>query len=173
MAIGKTFMLGLWQGLAPLCLLGAAACGPAEDPAPTAPSSAPSGQPAPDTVDRLPIPASLAGEWRVAGIDGESFDKPVGLALSADDREVWWNPRCAGLVRRYTIHGQNFRAGPLPSSVPPPSPGTPPPPVCAIGLPPHLVDAVRAMDAATQIRRTPPNGIELGGGGHSLLLYAQ
>lgn len=124
-------------------------------------------------LQRVPGPATLAGEWRVAGIDGASFDEPVGLALSADGREVWSNPRCAGLVRRYTIDGRNFRAGPQPSSGPPPSPGTPPPPVCAIGLPPHLVDAMRAIDSATQIRRTPSNGIELSGGGHSLLLFAQ
>lgn len=273
MAICETFRLGLRQGLAPLFLLGAAACGPAKDPAASATAPAASEQPvrplaaldgqwrvtaidgrkaggielwsdgkslwwepgcagqgrrfssdgsrfktlppAPggevcdiglpddlavvwarlDSADsftmqgadsvrigkgtegvelqRVPGPATLAGEWRVAGIDGVSFDEPVGLALSANGREVWWNPRCAGLVRRYTIDGRNFRAGPQPSSIPPPPPGTPPPPVCAIGLPPHLVEAVRAIDSATQIRRTPSNGIELTGGGHSLLMYAQ
>ena len=43
-----------------------------------------------------PSPAaitSLTGEWRVAGIDDRPFDEPYALALSGDERELWWEPR--------------------------------------------------------------------------------
>ena len=116
--------------------------------------------------------ASLEGEWRVAGIDGKPFDEPYGLALSADDQEVWWAPRCAGLIRSYEISGTDIRFGPSNAMRAAPA-GTPAPPVCAIGLPPRLDEVTRAIDAATTIGRTVNNGIEISGDGHSLLLFSQ
>jgi hypothetical protein len=115
---------------------------------------------------------TLAGEWRVAGIDGQALDQPVGLALSADAEEIWWAPRCAGFVRTYRISRSAFATGPAKGTVTP-KPGVPPPPVCAIGLPPRLDEVTRAIASATIIRRTGNGGVELSGGGHSLLLFAQ
>ncbi|WP_118858136.1 hypothetical protein [Sphingomonas mesophila] len=105
-------------------------------------------------------------------IDGKDFDEPYGLALSADAREIWWAPRCAGMIRSYTIDGAALRIGPA-LGTRPRRPGEPTPPVCAIGLPPRLADVARAIDSATTIRRTPANGVELSGGGRSLLLFSQ
>lgn len=136
---------------------GSAAAGP--------PEAVPAGVP-------LPSPPGLAGEWRVAGIDGQAFDEPYAIALSGDGRELWWTPRCAGMIRSYRIKGTEISFGP-PLGFTPPPPGAPPVPVCAIGLPPRLKDVVRAIDSATAIVRTASNGVELSGGGHRLVLYAQ
>lgn len=113
---------------------------------------------------------SLAGEWRVAAIDGRSFDEPVGLALSGDDQQLWWAPRCAGVARTYLIQGTTVSFG---STEPPMPAGSPPPPVCSIGLPPRLRDVVRALDDAVSIRRTPSNGVIIAGPNHDLTLYSQ
>jgi hypothetical protein len=160
------------------CIL-LAACAPQDS------GSAPAGVnptetvPAAPTLASSPAPAStlapvesLAGEWRVAGIDGAELNEPSGLALSGSVDELWWRPRCAGMARSYRIDGLAIRFGP-PAGTPPPSSDTPPPPVCAIGLPPRLADVMRALDAANTVGRTPGNGIEISGGGHSVLLFSQ
>jgi ribosomal protein S19E (S16A) len=118
-------------------------------------------------------PDSLAGEWRVAGIDNVDLDAPVGIALSADETEIWWEPRCAGMIRTYLISGTALRVALPAGSSQTAAPGTPPAPVCAIGLPPRLRDVVRALDSATAIERTASNGVLISGGGHSLLLFSQ
>ncbi len=110
-------------------------------------------------------PTTLAGEWRVAGIDGRDFNETYGLALSASETEIWWEPRCAGRVRGYAIDSGRIRIAP--------APGAPPAPVCEIGVPGRLDEVVRAFDAATAVVRTPSNGIEISGGGHSVLLFSQ
>lgn len=121
---------------------------------------------------------TLEGEWRVAGIDGGDLNEGYGLALSANVEEMWWNPRCAGMIRKYRIQGFGFSTRPATQSgraipvidneVPPP-----PPVVCAIGLPPRLPEVMTALRAATRIERTRSNGVLLSGGGHSLLLFSQ
>lgn len=131
----------------------------------------------PDTTRPSTAPlteiATLEGEWRVAGIDGQSFDEPYGIALSASADQIWWEPRCAGMARTYAIDGLGFSSGPAASEGPPPEPGGPPPPVCTIGLPPRLDDVVRALDGAVTIGRTPENGVAISGPDHSLLLFSQ
>lgn len=121
----------------------------------------------------LPTPTTLAGEWKVAAIDGKDFNENYGLALSGSAREIWWNPRCAGMARSYTIAGTALTIAPALRQGPPPRAGDPPAPVCAIGLPQRLPEVVRALDAASRIERTPSNGILISGGGHSLLLFSQ
>lgn len=121
-------------------------------------------------VPRMPAVdevTTLEGEWRVAGID-----QPEGLALSASREEIWWAPRCAGYARTYRIDGASFRTGPHIGFVER-KPGDPTPPVCAIAPPPRIGEVFRALTSATTIRRTANNGIEISGGGHSLLLFSQ
>jgi len=120
-------------------------------------------------------PVTLAGEWRVAGLDGEEFDEAYGIALSADDSEIWWEPRCAAQAVRYRIDANRFE------SVPPPAPPTADAgtgadaavAVCAIGLPERLPEVMAAIRAADRIERTPQNGVRLSGRGHSLTLFGQ
>lgn len=114
--------------------------------------------------------ASLSGEWRVAGIDGAEFNESYGLALTGSARELWWEPRCAGMVRSYRLTDSTIRFGPPVGTSPV---GTTLHPVCTIALPPRLRDVTRALDAATNIERTEANGILISGGGRSLLLFAQ
>lgn len=122
-------------------------------------------------VEPAPV-QTLEGEWRVAGIDGQALDQPVGLALSGSAEEIWWDPRCAGYVRSYRIEGGKFTTGPHLGFVPR-KPGEPTPPVCTIAPAPRIHEVFQALTSATTIARTPQNGIEISGGGHSLLLFSQ
>ena len=150
----------------------------ASEPAPSVRRTADASAPAPPVpasavpASAVPAPKSLAGHWRVAGIDGAPLNEPYGLALSADAATIWWEPRCAGLVRAYRIDGAAIAVGPDPAIKPLPA-GTTPRPVCLIAHPARLDDLARALDTATAIARTPSNGVELSGGGHSLLLFSQ
>ncbi len=137
-------------------------------PAPGGPENPP---PAPPSQAITQI-ETLAGEWRVAGIDGAPFDEPYGLALSASTQEIWWEPRCANFAFSYRIDGLRITTGEGRPSAPV-EPGAPPPPVCAIGIPPRLGDVARALDLAEYVGRTASNGVLIEGGGHSLTLYSQ
>jgi hypothetical protein len=123
-------------------------------------------------VSPRPAPVTLAGEWRVAGIDGRELNETYGLALSANERTVFWEPRCAGMVRGYRIQGGAIAFGPNPD-LPPRRPGDPPQAVCAIGLPPRLREVFEALDSATTIERTAANGVLIAGRGRSVLLFSQ
>jgi hypothetical protein len=151
--------------------------GPAATATPATPTLAPSAppQPAPQQAPAgapIPSPPGLAGEWRVAGIDGQPLDEPYGLALSGSETELWWAPRCAGAARRYRIAGFRISFEPA-AEAGGAKPGVQPPLVCAIGQPGRLAEVMRALDSAETVVRTPANGIELSGGGHSLLLFSQ
>lgn len=113
---------------------------------------------------------SLAGEWRVGGVDGISIDQPIGLVLSGTESEIWWNPRCAGLARRYRIEGSKIFFS---SAEPARQVGEPTRPVCAIGLPPKLGLVFNALDGAKTISRTESNGILIAGAKHKVLLFSQ
>ncbi|WP_340588658.1 hypothetical protein [Erythrobacter alti] len=146
------------------------ACQP-EQAAEPAPTSASQTDEPPETPVAVPAPETLAGGWRVAGIDGESLDEPYGLALMADEEEIWWEPRCAGMILSYSIEGNAFSTGPRTGE--PPASNSTPAPVCAIGLPPRLHDVSSALQLAERIELTPSNGVRISGGGRSVLLYSQ
>ncbi|GGC37431.1 hypothetical protein GCM10011371_26140 [Novosphingobium marinum] len=151
------------RGAFALLPLALAACAPAAEDGAAPPENAQSGPEAPTT---------LAGGWRVAGIDGEELDGPEGIGLLGDEDTIWWSPRCAGQERAYRISGGTIETGAGPAAEAQPS-GVPPPAVCTIGLPAGLEDVMRALDAAERIERTPENGVRISGGGHSLLLFSQ
>ncbi len=154
--------------LVPVVLLAVSAC-----QAPMI-ESAEKSQSAPATQEEVPAAgpsssvASLAGEWRVAGIDGRDFDEPYGLALRGDETQLWWAPRCAGMVRDYAIDGGRVRF-----STPATLEGSPGRPVCRIGVPPRLAEVITALDGADRIARTPQNGILISGPRHSVTLFSQ
>lgn len=150
----------------------AAGCAP-HDPVPNEVTGVPpaTAESAVSVINVAPVP-TLEGEWRVAGIHGQPVDQPVGLTLSASQEEIWWTPRCAGYVRSYRIEGSKFTTGPHIGFLPR-KPGEPTAPVCAIAPPPGVGEIFEALSSATTIARTPQNGIEIAGGGHSLLLFSQ
>ena len=117
---------------------------------------------------------TLAGEWRVARIDGEPLDELYGIAVSANRDTIWIDPRCVGAVASYVIEDDRFFPADLPAPPPlPPGVEAPPPPVCAVKLPPAASDAIGAIRAANRIERTPSNGVRLYGNGRSITLFSQ
>lgn len=144
-------------------LLAIGACGQ-PDSAANQPAAAPGSPPAAPVAAPAPpvdAPASLVGEWRVAGIDNAEIDAPIGIALSIDAKTIAYDPRCAGFVWDY-----RYAAGAL-------TPKRRQRPICEIGYEPVLDRLAAALDAARAVRRTPSNGVELSGGGHSVLLFSQ
>ncbi len=136
------------------CSAALAACQPVPNPAA-------SGGPVTGAV------ATLAGEWRVAAIDGQDFDDPHVLALRGDAERLWWDPICAAQVRRYRIDGSRIA---LSSAY---TRETAPQVICLIAPPARLAEVMRALDAAETVARTPENGILISGGGRSVLLFSQ
>ena len=116
------------------------------------------------TAEITPPAVDLAGHWRVAGIDGEAFDRPYAITLVADAQNIWWQPECALQYREYSVEGSRFIA-PVRSNA-----GLE---VCDIGFPEELTQIWEALEAADTIERTPENGIRIYGNGRSLLLFSQ
>lgn len=122
-----------------------------------------------------PVPDTLAGKWRVEEIDGLSTEGMRRMQFTADETEIWWEPRCAGFVQPYRLKGRRIDIGPEQRPPAPPRPPSadplpPPPPVCTIGLPPYLADARTALLAAETIRRDNRNHLVIAGGGHYIVL---
>lgn len=147
-----------------ILLAGLAACQPPAAAPPTPVGPPPAAAPPPPAVEPSAQVGSLAGAWRVAGIDGRSLDEPVGLSLTGDEQQLWWEPRCAGVARAYRIEGPRITFASSPGA------GGP---VCDIGQPPRLDEVVRALDGADRIARTPNNGVLISGPAHSVLLFSQ
>ncbi|RIV80291.1 hypothetical protein [Pelagerythrobacter aerophilus] len=149
----------------PLLLASAAflaACQQTEDSAAPPPQATSSPT---ETVEQTPsreAPASLIGEYRVAGIDGTEVGGQIGIALSVTETNIFYDPRCAGFDWTYTYEG-----GALTTERPADRA------VCEIAVHPEQQRLAAALDAVTQAERTPSNGIELSGGGHSVTLFSQ
>ena len=169
------------RSLVLLLALGLGACGddasetrePAEQQEAAASATpAPGPAPAPPAIALRPV-ETLAGEWRVAGIDGEALDESYGIALSANDERIWWEPQCAGLVRLYRIEGESITLEPPPPPEAQKGLPRPPPALCTIGVPPAVNRVMQALDTAETVERTPQNGVELSGGDRSVTLFSQ
>lgn len=148
-------------------LLGAlplAACQPADALSGTVPA-----------VETQPAPATLTGEYRVAAIDGQEVGGGIGIALTVSDSMIWFDPRCAGFDWTYTYAGGAMITDrpEKPSAVDGPFVARRMRPTCRIAVHPEQQRLAAAIDAVTNAHRTPSNGIELNGGGHSVSLYAQ
>ncbi len=126
---------------------------------PDAPADPVAGQPPLLTIDEL------AGEYRVAGIDGEPFDESFGVALSisAVPSVISFDEECGTLSWATDMEG-----GVLFTNRMPPEPRS-----CDTPIHPRLLQLAAAIDAADRAVRTPANGIELSGGGRSVLLFSQ
>lgn len=164
-----------------LASLALAACQPAGGPQEIEPTPSPSPaaasgaapKPSGDAPD-LAL-ASLAGEYRVAGIDGTEVGGGIGLALTITDTLIWFEPRCAGFSWTYTYSGGDL-ATDRPQKPRPPGGALVAGPMgatCRIAVHPEQQRLAAALDAVTAARRTPSNAIELTGGGHSVTLYSQ
>lgn len=134
------------------------------------PASASSATPLADA----PVTATLAGEWRVASVDGREAATPMPLRMKAGDQIAQWEPECAQLMFRYTVSGQDFRAHQVRYHV---EQGADPREVvrmpCAMGLPPGLESAMAAMTAGRSVERVSDDVLRVSGNGRDLTLERQ
>lgn len=138
-----------------------AACSPRNDDSPPPPPAASALAEVPQST---PVD-SLAGEYRVAGISDGSIDAPIGLSLSISDRRIVFDGPCGGAEWDYQLSGTRLRTVRIAS---------PDDDCMASAQVQNLAIAVvAALDAATQVGRTPSNGIALSGDGQSVTLYSQ
>jgi len=142
-------------------LLLTASCGRESSNHAAPPVSPPSGV---ATDQRLAVPEALAGEYRVAGVDGQPLDASFGIAISIDAETISYDPRCAGFVWSYRYENGSLETG---------RPSGPAQAVCEIAMPPELTQLAGVLDSAERARRTPENGIEISGAGRSVTLFSQ
>jgi hypothetical protein len=150
--------------------LALAGCQPSAETPPTS-----SGADTPGARPAAPLPAAagegeagaivsagaLVGEYRIAGVDGRDIDLPHGISASIDPTTIRVSADCLSFAWRYRFEGARL----VTESTPVRS--------CRRGLMPEEEAIRAAFDAAQAVRRLPSNGIELTGGGRSVLLFSQ
>lgn len=159
-----------------LSLLALGACAPAtEEPvgestaaqrspsATTAATATPSpSEPLPQTPPVNALAAGeLPGEYRIAGVDGGDINLPHAITASIRQGRIRVVAGCVNALWEYT-----YAAGRLATKREPVV-------TCQRGLYPEEEAVFAAIDAAERATRTPANGIELSGGGHSVTLFSQ
>ena len=115
-----------------------------------------------DATTPAPMVEGIAGEYRVAGIDGAELDAPIGIAVSIGPDTIELEP-CAGFAWSYRFTEGALETKRLPAS----------PDVASCEPAPEVVRAGAALAEATRVRRTAANGLEFSGGGRSILLFSQ
>ena len=141
-------------------VLALAACAPTAAPVRQAP---PTAAPVPP---RAP-PASLVGRWRVVALDRAPVSTPGGIALSIGTDTMWFEPSCAGFLWRYS-----YAAGAMTVTHPwyeALAHGQRPPTLCWAEVLPEQRALALTLGVASRAASTA-RGIELSGGGHTVML---
>lgn len=154
--------------VASLCLLLlAAACQPPPPSAPVDAASEAASEAEAVMPDQLSAPissmADLAGEYRVAGIDGEPLNESFGIALTIDPAFIRFDTECGEMFWATDVAGGALFTNRLPAE----------PRSCDTPVHPRLLQLAGVIDAASRAGRTPANGVELAGNGRSVLLFSQ
>jgi len=136
----------LLSGLSACALL--AACG-SEPPA--APPEAPS----------IASAAELAGEYRIAAVDGADIDLPHGVTASIDGARIAVTSDCVTMAWSYRLDDGLLSTEQAPAES------------CARAFDETERSLLAALDVADAAHRTPANAVELSGGGHSVTLFSQ
>lgn len=159
------------NSIASIAALALAACQPGpdneptavvgEEPAPPAGAPVPTPNPAPARpgVERQQL--LPAGEYRVAGADGADIDLGHGISLSVSADTIALASQC--VTPRWTYRYVDGRLRTEATGEP----------ICERGLHPAEEAIMAVFDDPQRITRTPTNGIELSGGGHSVTLFSQ
>lgn len=152
-------------------LLLSAACSPStpERPPvepPAVEQSAPAAAPAPPILpaDAMPVAdtASIDGEWRVAGVGGQSLSQPFGISASIDRQRIVMTSDCIIFEWRYTLDDGAIALVDDPTRS-----------VCERM---HTEDERRvdeAMDSATRVYRLPSNALVFDGPAGAVTLFTQ
>jgi hypothetical protein len=138
-------------GIALLAALMLAACRPAAEESPAQPEQ-------PSQPAAVP---ELAGEYRVAGVDGSDIDLPHAITASIDEERIHLVSDCVNLAWTYRFEGARLATETAAVEG------------CARGLEPAEQALLAAFDVADAVRRTPANALEFSGGGHSVTLFSQ
>lgn len=136
---------------------------------PGGPTAPPEGESATATPEHSPPPSSdaiasserLAGEYRVAGVDGQGIDLPYGITASISDETIHVTADCINMAWSYHFDGGALATERVPVEG------------CARGLTPSETAIVLAFDAADTVSLNPANGYKFAGGGHSITLFTQ
>ena len=111
--------------------------------------------------------SDIAGEWRVAGVNGGEVNQSNGITASITDKTILINSGCVNMVYSYTLSNGTFSAA-LGQDV-----GGKPVMSCMRGLSDTenaIGDAIQKADTA---KKDASNALVLSGGGTSLSLYTQ
>lgn len=127
----------------------AAACQPADPPVSTGGAAAPF------------APADLAGEWRIASVDGASIDHPEGITATLTASRIDVQSGCIRFAFDYRLDGAVLATTPAPVAS------------CRRALMPAEQAVQQAFAAATNVTRTAANGVQFAGGGRSVTLFTQ
>ena len=149
--------------LFPIACLALAACQAAERDAPEPTEAAAVTDPAPAPAPTaIALPASLAGEYRVADVAGQAVDLPYGITASITSDRIHLTADCVNVEWGYAMDAD----GSL-STLRVPTEG------CARGLNPIEEALVEAFDGLEQVSRNSANGYEFSGRGPTATLFTQ
>jgi hypothetical protein len=117
----------------------------------------------PDEADSsiIAISDALAGEYRVAGVDGQDVNLPHGITASITDDRIEVQSDCIRFAWSYRFEDRLLVTEQAPVAS------------CRRALLPEERALSEAVEAADIVRRTPANGIELSGSGRSVTLLGQ
>jgi hypothetical protein len=120
----------------------------------------PAGQPPAASPVPAP-PIRIAGEYRVAGVDGGDIDLPHGISASIGESRIEVSSQCVEMAWSYRFDGAQLVTEAIPVVS------------CDRGRYPEEQAIEAAFDAARGVERTESNGIRFSGGGRSVLLFSQ
>ena len=160
---------------AAILALAIAACSPGAENA-TAPAEQEAHPETPEGLTELPIgataPASIEGEWRVAGVNGEIIDIGWAMTASIDDASISIQSQCMGFSRMYALEGTTLTTPEVPPA-PAGTPHAPPPVVCTRMFLPEEQAVSEALTQADTAYRLPDGSLVLDGPGGSLTFFTQ
>lgn len=109
----------------------------------------------------ITLVAEIAGEYRVAGVDGAEINLPHAVTASIDGERIHLTSDCVNLAWSYHLAGGTLATQRVPVEG------------CGRGLDPIEHELIAALDVADAVRRTPANALELSGSGHAVTLFSQ
>jgi hypothetical protein len=121
-------------------------------------------QPAGQPPAASPVPAPpirVAGEYRIAGVDGGDINLPHGISASIGENRIGVSSQCVEMAWSYRFEGARLTTEAIPVVS------------CDRGRYPEEQAIEAAFDAARAVERTESNGIRFSGGGRSVLLFSQ
>lgn len=113
-------------------------------------------------VAPVPLPMlDLAGEYRVAGVNGADVNQPYAITASISAERIHVVADCINLAWRYEQQGDTVSTERVAVEG------------CGRGLTVAEEAVTAAFDSARTVARTPGNALEFRGPGHAVTLFSQ